>query len=165
MLNNKKSKKEKNEDEKTIAEKLNEAIRKTEEEKKAKEKPEEDIFKELDSLQLTPQEQLSTNIAVHLADVTAKRFMQIACETDFASVMQLVRRFETSDSRTVIDMLQAMFLSNGYMHAAEELDILGECESFDCDVFDTFVDEFLDNECVDVYTVEVWLVEGVPEED
>ena len=162
MLNNKKSKKGNTEDEKMIAEKLNEAINKAEEEKKS---TEEDFFKELENLQLTPQEQLSTNIALHLANVTAKRFMQIACETDFASVRQLVRRFETSDSRTVVDMLQAMFLSNGYMHAAEELDILGECESFDCDVYDSFVDEFLENECVDVYTVEVWLVEGVPDED
>ena len=69
MLNNKKSKKGNAEDEKMIAEKLSEAINKTEEEKKSKE---EDFFKELENLQLTPQEQLSTNIALHLANVTEK---------------------------------------------------------------------------------------------
>mgnify|MGYP007012537241 CR=1 FL=1 len=68
MLSNKKVKKDNIEEEKKIAEKLNEAISKAEEEK-----ADEDLADD----ELTLAEELSTDIAVRLADVTAQRFAEI----------------------------------------------------------------------------------------
>ena len=117
MLSNKKVKKDNIEEEKKIAEKLNEAISKAEEEK-----ADEDLADD----ELTPAEELSTDIAVRLADVTAQRFAEITGDANLCAIRQLVRRFETEGGRTVVSMLQAVFLSHGMKHAAEELDFGGD---------------------------------------
>ena len=67
MLNKKKLKKDNTAEEKNIAEQLSEAITKAEEEKNT---ADENLIKAMTYNQLSPQEQLSTDIAVHLASST-----------------------------------------------------------------------------------------------
>ena len=113
---------------------------------------------ETDYEQMSPVEQLSTDVADRLASNTAYRMAEIIEEMDPESAQQLIIRFENSDSRTLMSMIQAIFLSHGMKHAAEDLDILEECEPFDSQVFDGFADEFLGSEEIDQYTVEAWFI-------
>ena len=83
MLSNKKVKKDNTEEEKKIAEKLNEAISKAEEEK-----ADEDLADD----ELTPAEELSTDIAVRLADVTAQRFAEITGDANLCAIQLQERR-------------------------------------------------------------------------
>ena len=149
MLNNKKAKKNRTEEEKKMARELNEAIAAAEKEAEA----------ESDYEQLSPAEQLSADIAAHLADNAAHRIGKILENTDYDAAKQLVIRFENSDSRTVVSMIRAILLSHGMKHAAEELDILTDCDPFDSEAYDAFSDEFLGSEPIDWFTVETWIIE------
>ena len=122
-----------------------------------------EAMEETDYEQMSPIEQLSADIAAHLANNAACRIAGIIEEANQGSAKQLVIRFENSDSRTLVRMIQAIFLSHGMKHAAEELDVLEDCEPFDCEVFDAFADEFLGAEEIDRYTVEAWFI--VPASD
>ena len=149
MFNIKKGKEEDIiEEEKKVAEKLKELAAAADKEELA----------ETDHEQMSPVEQLSADIAAHLADNAARRMAGIIEEMDHKSVKQLVIRFENSDSRTLISMIQAIFLSHGMKNAAEELDVLEECEPFDREVFDGFADEFLGADEIDRYTVDAWFI-------
>ena len=149
MFNIKKGKEEDIiEEEKKVAEKLKELAAAADKEELA----------ETDHEQMSPVEQLSADIAAHLANNAACRMAGIIEEMDRKSVKQLVIRFENSDSRTLISMIQAIFLSHGMKNAAEELDVLEECEPFDREVFDGFADEFLGADEIDRYTVDAWFI-------
>ena len=152
MLKNKNVKKDIAEDEKMIAEKLNEAISKAEEEKEEdKEKENEDLFI-FDELK--PEEELSFGIAAHLSAMVAERFEPIAEAIGMEATKKLVVRIENTDPATAVNMLQAMFLSNGMVHAAEELDILDYCSEYDVDVYNDFIDCLFDTDIFDWYSIE-----------
>ena len=140
MLNNKKTKKEKTEEEKKIVEELKEAIEKEEE------TAEED--------ELTPVEELSCRVAGHLAFMAAERFEPIADEMGMEAAKKIVMRIEISDYKTAVRMLQALFLAKGMVHAAEDLDILDNCEEYDSDAYFIFVDSLFDTDIFDWYSIE-----------
>lgn len=112
---------------------------------------------------MSPVEQLSTDVAACLANNAACRMAEIIEDMDPESARQLVARFENSDSRILISMIQGIFLSHGMTHAAEDLDVLEECEPFDSQVFDGFSDEFLGAEEIDRYAVAAWFI--IPDSD
>lgn len=49
---------------------------------------------------------------------------------DMDIAKQVVRRLQASDAEAMVGMLQEMFLIKGMAHAAEELDLLKECEEY-----------------------------------
>lgn len=108
---------------------------------------------------LSPVEQLSTDIAAHLANITAKRLYRIINSTSFEASLQFVVRLESSDSKTAVNMIQAVFLTHGKKHAAEELDILMECESYDEEVYNSFIDELFETEVIAFRAAEAWCLE------
>jgi hypothetical protein len=63
-------------------------------------------------------------------------------------------RIEISDYKTAVRMLQALFLAKGMVHAAEELDILDNCEEYDSDAYFIFVDSLFDTDIFDWYSIE-----------
>ena len=105
MLSNKKVKKDNTEEEKKIAEKLKEAISQAEETAIALD---EEAMKEMDYFQHSPEEQLSMDIASHIADNAARRVGEILGDVDYDIARQLVIRFDTSDSKTAVSMIQAV---------------------------------------------------------
>ena len=107
----------------------------------------------------SPVEQLSTDIAAHLADVTAKRLHGILNGIRFDASLQLVARLDNSDSKTAVNMIQAVFLTHGMKHAAEELDILMDCEPYDDEVYNSFIDELFETEVIAFRTAEAWCLE------
>ena len=62
---------------------------------------------ETDYEQMSPIEQLSADIAAHLANNAACRMAGIIEEGDHESAKQLVIRFENSDSRTLVRMIHS----------------------------------------------------------
>ena len=150
MFNIKRGKEEDiNEEEKKIAEKLKELATAADKEEMG----------ETDYEQMSPVEQLSTDIAAHLADVTAKRLHGIINGTSFESSLQFVARLDNSDSKTAVSMIQAVFLTHGMKHAAEELDILMDCEPYDDEVYNSFIDELFETEVIAFRTAEAWCLE------
>lgn len=109
--------------------------------------------------QLSPVEQLSTDIAAHLANVTAKRLYGIINDIRFDASLQFVARLDNSDSKTAVNMIQAVFLTHGMKHAAEELDILMDCEPYDDEVYNAFIDELFETEVIAFRAAEVWCLE------
>ena len=162
MLSNKKVKKDNTEEEKKIAEKLKEAISQAEETAIALD---EEAMKEMDYFQHSPEEQLSMDIASHIADNAARRVGEILGDVDYDIARQLVIRFDTSDSKTAVSMIQAVLLSHGMKHAAEELDILADCERFDGEVYDAFFDDFFESDIIADYCVEAWLMESASDDE
>ena len=145
MLNkNKKVETELMEDELVIEKALKEAIKNAEEENS--EEAEKDR-----EYRITPAEELTDSIADYLAHMTADRFGKVVRETGPAAVRQLILRIEHSESETVIKMLQAVFLSCGMTHAAEDLDILMLCEKHDSEVYNAFFDSLMETEVIGGY--------------
>ena len=150
MFNIKRGKEEDiNEEEKKIAEKLKELATAADKEEMG----------ETDYEQMSPVEQLSTDIAAHLADVTAKRLHGIINGTSCESSLQFVARLDNSDSKTAVSMIQAVFLTHGMKHAAEELDILMDCEPYDDEVYNSFIDELFETEVIAFRAAEAWCLE------
>ena len=150
MFNIKRGKEEDiNEEEKKIAEKLKELATAADKEEMG----------ETDYEQMSPVEQLSTDIAAHLADVTAKRLHGIINDIRFDASLQFVARLDNSDSKTAVNMIQAVFLTHGMKHAAEELDILMDCEPYDDEVYNSFIDELFETEVIAFRAAEVWCLE------
>ena len=137
------------EEEKKVAEKL----------KELSEAAEGAYMEQPEYSHLSPIEQLSTDIAAHLANVTAKRLYGIINGTGFEASLQFVARLENSDSKTAVNMIQAVFLTHGKKHAAEELDILLECEPYDKEVYDSFIDELFETEVIAFRAAEAWCLE------
>ena len=115
MLSNKKVKKDNTEEEKKIAEKLKEAISQAEETAIALD---EEAMKEMDYFQHSPEEQLSMDIASHIADNAARRVGEILGDVDYDIARQLVIRFDTSDSKTAVSMIQAVLVGACHAYAA-----------------------------------------------
>ena len=73
--------------------------------------------------------------------------------------LQFVARLDNSDSKTAVNMIQAVFLTHGMKHAAEELDILMDCEPYDDEVYNSFIDELFETEVIAFRAAEVWCLE------
>lgn len=86
-------------------------------------------------------------------------------EGDHESAKHLVIRFENSDSRTLVRMIQAVFLAHGMEHAAEELDILMDCEPYDDEVYNSFIDELFETEVIAFRAAEAWCLEEPDDAD
>lgn len=137
-----------------------------EEEKKVAEKLKElsaaadgGVTEQPDYSMLSPVEQLSTDIAAHLANITAKRLYGIINDIRFDASLQFVARLDNSESRTAVSMIQAVFLTHGMKHAAEELDILMDCEPYDEEVYNSFIDELFETEAIAFRAAEAWCLE------
>ena len=139
-------------EEKKMADVLNEAIEKKQQEK-ADEDPDE--FKDEISIPdgLPPEGRLAYNIADHLAEVTAERFSDMIDGMDMDIVRQIIRRLQASDAEALVGMLQEMFLIKGMVHAAEELDILRACEEFEESIYWLFQDIMSDQEVFTYFRV------------
>ena len=139
-------------EEKKMADVLNEAIEKKQQEK-ADEDPDE--FKDEISIPdgLPPEGRLAYNIADHLAEVTAERFSDMIDGMEMDIAKQIVRRLQANDAEALVGMLQEMFLLKGMVHAAEDLDILRDCEAFEESIYWRFQDTLSDQEVFTYFRV------------
>ena len=147
------------EEEKKIAQELNEAI-----EKHQHEAADDCDDVDVTSPELSPAGQLAYNIADHLAEVTAERFSEMIDGMDMDIAMQIVRRLQASDAESMVGMLQEMFLVKGMVHAAEELDLLRECEEYEESVYWRFLDVLSDREVFAFFRVKN-MIENCSNED
>lgn len=147
------------EEEKKMAQELNEAI----------EKHQHEVADDCDDVnvtspELSPAGQLAYNIADRLAEVTAERFSEMIDGMDMDIAMQIVRRLQASDAESMVGMLQEMFLVKGMVHAAEELDLLRECEEYEESVYWRFLDVLSDCEVFAFFRVKN-MIENCSKED
>ena len=135
------------EEEKKMAQELSDAIGNLEE---------ADLYYEeiKDSAELSPAEKLAYNIADHLAAVTAERFSDMIDGMDMDIAKQIVGRLQQSDAEALVGMLKAMFLVKGRVHAAEELDLLGECEEYAESVYWRFHDTLFGQEVFEWFRID-----------
>ena len=153
MIKNKEA--EVNEEEKKMAQELNEAIER--DEKKGAAAAATDEYPDCEDI--TPEDELSSGIAVHLAALTAERIDDMMDGMDLSVAKQIIIRLEKSEPETMVSMIQAMFLAKGMEHAAEDLDILADCGIYDETVYDIFQDELSDTELFDWFRIE-YLLDG-----
>ena len=73
---------------------------------------------------------------------------------DMPVAKQIVRRLQESDAEAMVGMLQEMFLIKGMVHAAEDLDILRECEAYEDCIYWIFQDELSDTELFEWFRME-----------
>lgn len=107
-----------------------------------------------EELSIRPEEQLACNIAMSLAEMTAERLDAVLLEMEPDLAKTVARRLERSEAETMVNMIQAIFLTNGLVCAAEDLDVLKECEAFDNTVYMYFQDELMDAEAFDSVRIE-----------
>ena len=139
-------------EEKKMAQELNEAIEKHQQDE------EDGLFDEFDEPEkkheLSPAGRLAYNIADHLAEVTAERFSEMIDGMEMDIAKQIVRRLQASDAEALVGMLQEMFLVKGMVHAAEDLDILSECEEYEESIYWHFQDILSDQEVFEWFRIE-----------
>ena len=108
------------------------------------------------------------SVAQPLCIPTAQEVKQTEGTVDVSSIanvtyndasLQFVARLDNSDSKTAVNMIQAVFLTHGMKHAAEELDILMDCEPYDDEVYNSFIDELFETEVIAFRAAEVWCLE------
>jgi len=119
------------------------------------------LFIDLDTLEpddeeitLRPEEQLSCDIASHLAMLTAARLDDALLGTSPMVAKILVKKLEESDAEEMISMLHAIFLTSGMIGASESLDALRFCEKYDNVVYMHFQDELADAGAFDWYRID-----------
>ena len=128
-------------DEKKLAAELNEAI------EKQKREEADDCEEGIEDFnELSQAGRLAYNIADHLAEVTAERFSDMIDGMEMDIAKQIVRRLQANDAEALVGMLQEMFLLKGMVHAAEDLDILRDCEAFEESIYWRFQDTLSDQE-------------------
>lgn len=103
--------------------------------------------------ELSPAGKLAYNIADHLAEVTAERFSEMIDGLDMDIAKQIVRRLQASDAEALVGMLQEMFLIKGMAHAAEELDLLKECEEYEESIYWRFQDTLSDQDVFEWFRI------------
>lgn len=146
-------------EEKKMAQELNAAI----------EKHQQDETDDVDDEIITTHElssagRLAYNIADHLAEVTADRFSEMIDGMEMDIAKQIVRRLQVSDAEALVGMLQEMFLVKGMVHAAEELDILRQCEEFEDSIYWRFQDMLADQEVFTYFRVKC-MIENCGEDE
>ena len=124
------------------------------EKEEAMSEEEKKMAQELGDAMLSPAEKLAYNIADHLAAVTAERFSDMIDGMDMDIAKQIVGRLQQSDAEALVGMLKAMFLVKGRVHAAEELDILGECEEYAESVYWRFHDTLFGQEVFEWFRID-----------
>ena len=99
--------------------------------------------------ELTREEKLALDLCSFLAEKTADRFECMIAAMDEEKVGLIIGRIYDSKPETMIKVLQALFISNDYYEAAEDLEILDICNrQVDCSTL-CFVDEFLSSDVMD----------------
>lgn len=99
--------------------------------------------------ELTREEKLALDLCSFLAEKTADRFECMIAAMDEEKVGLIIGRIYDSKPETMIKVLQALFISNDYYEAAEDLEILDICNrQVDCSAL-CFVDEFLNSDVMD----------------
>jgi len=73
---------------------------------------------------------------------------------DMDIAKQIVGRLQQSDAEALVGMLKAMFLVKGRVHAAEELDLLGECEEYAESVYWRFHDTLFGQEVFEWFRID-----------
>ena len=136
-------------EEKKIAEELREAITKME-----NESDEDKASLKEETCDMRPQEEMSCDIAIHLAYMTESRFEDMIEGMEIDTIKQLVRRIENTEAEAAVKMLQTMFLARGMVDAAIDLDILKICADYDEDAYEFFVDVLYDSDVFDWFSVE-----------
>ena len=147
------------EEEKKMAQELNEVI-----EKRQQEETHDCDDGIVTSRELSPAGRLAYNIADHLAEVTAERFSDMIDGMDMEIAKQIVRRLQAADAEALVGMLQEMFLVKGMVHAAEELDLLSECEEYEESIYWRFQDMISDQEVFEWFRIEC-MIENCSNED
>ncbi len=139
-------------------------------------KPEKDadeisIFINLDDLEcapekapqydcdMSPEEILASEIVFALAGKAADSFTNAVDGLNLISITQLIGRMEDAEAKEAVEMLKAVFLSNGKRTDAEMLDLLDICAEHYEDSYDEFIDMFFDTDEIDWFAVEHWLDE------
>lgn len=103
--------------------------------------------------ELSPAGKLAYNIADRLAEATAERFSEMIDGVDMDTAKQIVRRLQASDAEALVGMLQEMFLIKGMVHAAEELDLLEECEAYEESIYWRFQDTLSDQDVFEWFRI------------
>lgn len=103
--------------------------------------------------ELSPAGKLAYNIADRLAEATAERFSEMIDGVDMDTAKQIVRRLQASDAEALVGMLQEMFLIKGMAHAAEELDLLKECEGYEESIYWRFQDTLSDQDVFEWFRI------------
>ena len=135
-------------DEKKLAAELNEAI------EKQKREEADDCEEGIEDFnELSQAGRLAYNIADHLAEVTAERFSDMIDGMEMDIAKQIVRRLQANDAEALVGMLQEMFLLKGMVHAAEDLDILRDCEDFEESIYWRFQDTLSNQEVFTFFRV------------
>ena len=114
--------------------------------------------------ELSPAGKLAYNIADCLAEATAERFSEMIDGVDMDTAKQIVRRLQASDAEALVGMLQEMFLIKGMVHAAEELDLLEECEEYEESIYWRFQDTLSDQDVFEWFRINS-LIENCGDEE
>ena len=109
---------------------------------------------------LSPESRLAYNIADHLAEVTAERFSSMIDGLEMDIARQIVRRLQASDAEALVGMLQEMFLIKGMIYAAEELDLLKECEKYEESIYWRFQDILSEQDVYEWFRIECMIENG-----
>ena len=81
-------------------------------------------------------------------------YEEIKDSADMDIAKQIVGRLQQSDAEALVGMLKAMFLVKGRVHAAEELDLLGECEEYAESVYWRFHDTLFGQEVFEWFRID-----------
>ena len=74
---------------------------------------------------------LAYRIASYLAEITAERFAEAVSDMETETIEEIMMRMQNVDAEALVGMLQVLFIAKGMKYAAEDLDILSVCESYD----------------------------------
>jgi len=92
-------------------------------------KPDDEIpLFQVIELERNPDSKLAYQIASHLAEVTAERFVEAVEDMEPEMVEEIMTRMQNSNSDTLVGMLQMLFIAKGMRYAAYDLDVLVLCE-------------------------------------
>jgi len=110
--------------------------------------------------EINPIEEMSYFITQHLAEKMAGIFAEMVDGKGMDIISQIIRKLETADSKTAVEMLKTMLLVNGKDDEAKDLDIISICEAYNIDAFDDFMCELLGSDEFDWFLVEFNLMEA-----
>ena len=108
-------------------------------------KPEDEIpLVQVIKMERDSGSKLAYRIASCIAEVTAERFAEAVSDMEPEAIEEIMMRLQNADSEALVGMLQVLFIAKGMKYAAEDLDILIECDEFEDISYFLFQDELAD---------------------
>ena len=106
---------------------------------------------------------LAYRIASYLAEVTAERFAEAVLDMEMETIEEIMMRMQNADSEALVGMLQVLFIAKGMKYAAEDLDLLIECDGFDDTSYFFFQDELADTKEFEWFRLKCMLEDQIHE--